>query len=280
MVLNTPPATPCSPGGNIEVMRRLATVNMPSAPTGLKNWATKAQRHRDNTCKYDNPVSADAMDKQTNSNIGKSSRHRSRQETKSSTQGSIALNVLEEKVGVLLESVESSPDAKDVKAYTGESFVLPKRVGYKSWTAEAFLTSDPENESTKKNEREDKQSDINGLLHHCQIASQSTATNHGEKPTRKDETKPINVSRQSRPNALLVGGWSGRKLPGGQNEHEEVDDSSNMETPLPADGSSKHTTQDHADAKTEGLGSAHHSENDVSLLAGRKDFIDETNSRW
>ncbi|KAG9711295.1 hypothetical protein KCU69_g40, partial [Aureobasidium melanogenum] len=102
---------------------------------------------------------------------------------------------------------------------------------------------------------------------------------HGEKPTRKDETKPINVSCQSRPDTLLVSGWSRRKLPCGQNEHEEVDDGSNVKAPLPADSSSKHTTQNHADAETKRLSSAHHSESDVSLLAGRKDFIDETDSR-
>ncbi|KAH0121704.1 integral membrane protein, partial [Aureobasidium melanogenum] len=266
MVLNTPPATPCSPGGNIEVMRRLATVNMPSAPTGLKNWATKAQRQYDQfglMMAINREARAETI--LTNSNIGKSSRHRSRQETKSSTQGSIALNVLEEKVGVLLESVESSPDAKDVKAYTGESFVLPKR----------------RTKAPRRTKERTSRVILTGFFITVRSPnSRDDIRQHGEKPTRKDETKPINVSRQSRPNALLVGGWSGRKLPGGQNEHEEVDDSSNMETPLPADGSSKHTTQDHADAKTEGLGSAHHSENDVSLLAGRKDFIDETNSRW
>ncbi|KAG9956436.1 integral membrane protein, partial [Aureobasidium melanogenum] len=190
---------------------------------------------------YDNPVSADAMDKQTNSNIGKSSRHRSRQETKSSTQGSIALNVLEEKVGVLLESVESSPDAKDVKAYTGESFVLPKR--------------------RTKAPRRTKERTSRVILTGFFITVRS----------------PVKALQQ-----IMARNPLARMRPSQSMSVASRDQMRcfNMETPLPADGSSKHTTQDHADAKTEGLGSAHHSENDVSLLAGRKDFIDETNSRW
>ncbi|KAH0181812.1 integral membrane protein, partial [Aureobasidium melanogenum] len=181
------------------------------------------------------------MDKQTNSNIGKSSRHRSRQETKSSTQGSIALNVLEEKVGVLLESVESSPDAKDVKAYTGESFVLPKR--------------------RTKAPRRTKERTSRVILTGFFITVRS----------------PVKALQQ-----IMARNPLARMRPSQSMSVASRDQMRcfNMETPLPADGSSKHTTQDHADAKTEGLGSAHHSENDVSLLAGRKDFIDETNSRW
>lgn len=110
--------------------------------------------------------------------------------------------------------------------------------------------------------------------------SRNDIRQHGEEAARKDETEPIDVSRQSRPDALLVSSWSGRKLPRSQNEHEKVDDSSNMEAPLPADGSSKDTTQDHADTKTKRLSSTHHSESDVSLLTGRKDLIDETDGGW
>ncbi|KAG9711258.1 integral membrane protein, partial [Aureobasidium melanogenum] len=106
-----------------------------------------------NARKHDNPVSADAMDKQTNSDIGKSSRHGRGQEAKSSAQRSVTLNILEEEVCILLKSVESSPDTKDIEADAGEAFVLPERVGDECWTSQALLASDPEDESTEEDER-------------------------------------------------------------------------------------------------------------------------------
>jgi hypothetical protein len=68
-------------------------------------------------------------------------------------------------------------------------------------------------------------------------------------------------------------------LPCSKDEHEEVDDSSDMEAPLPTNRASKNSTQDHANAETKRLSSAHHSEGDVSLFARRKYFVDETDSR-